>query len=398
MPRIRIGALALLVALSSGGCGGHGEFVITWSFSDGEITSAGDCSSRGVERVVITFENDQGGTVKQFVFNCGQASSRIRSVATGTYSVRVQAFGPAGLPFEDPATGEPALLEYLTDFQITDNGAVTEGTVVFTPNPPCADFVDNDGDGLVDAADPGCLDKNGDYDPDPNRGEEDEVGPGQLSLTWQINGGRDTCSEVQPAGATTTSVLVDGLETGRFDCADGTGTFSLSSGGHTVALQLLDESDDVLATTPTRDITVLQDLTTEEDFDVLPADFDPPQTGELEVGFWWITAGKGCNDASPVVAEQSLRLVDDNDQVVDATTLAGDPVDGTRGQCTDIQQSEALNLDLPVGTYTLTVVGYVPGAVACWQQLDEPLQVDIGPNPPYALVIPQTDASGLCAP
>jgi hypothetical protein len=397
-PRALFASLLLIATSLGGGCEGHGEFRITWRFADGDVTSAGDCSRRGVERVVITFENDRGGTVKRFEFPCGRGDSKVRTVPEGTYQVRVQAFGPSGLPFTDPETGETALIHFLTGFQVTDDDGVTEQQVVFTPNPPCADFVDNDGDGLVDAADPGCLDKDGDYDPDPARGEEDDQGPGVLAVSWQINQGRDGCDEVQPAGAPGASVVVDGLEAARFDCVAGSGELTLAAGPHSVALRLLDPDEQVLATTPSRDITLIQDTTETLEFDVAPADFDSPQTGELRLTLEWGSAGQSCGDASPMVADQSLLLLDEADQVVDATLVGGQTLDDTAGQCVDASTIQRVDGLLPVGDYFLSVTGYEAGGAGCWQLPELAVRVDIGPNPLWELVVPTVDATGACAP
>lgn len=391
-------ALAAGLALTLLGCEGHGEARISWSFTDGPVQGAADCSRRGVAKVVITFEDAGGSPVRTFELPCGPGHSGERTVPEGTYQVRVQAFGPSGLPFRDPETGELTLVEIIPDFVVKDRDKVSEGAVVFTPNPPCADGVDNDHDGLVDADDPGCLDKNGDYDPSPLRTEDDDVGPGTLAVSWTVNGGRDTCAEVQPAGAATVAVLVDGLESGLYSCADGSGSLGLATGDRSVSLRLLDAEGTPLAETPTQDASIVQDVTTTLAFDVGLADFDPPQTGELRLTLSWGDVDGGCGDASPIVATQALLLVDAANEVVDATTLAGDPVDGTPGQCLDPTVTQGLDAYLPAGEYTLSITGAAPNGGQCWTLADLPLRVDIGPNPVLGLVVHQTDATGLCAP
>jgi hypothetical protein len=351
-----------------------------------------------VERVVITFENDRGGTVKRFEFPCGRGDSGVRTVPEGTYQVRVQAFGPAGLPFTDPQTGETSLVQFLTGFRITDGGKVTEDSVVFSPNPACADFVDNDADGLVDAADPGCRNKDGVYDPDPARSEQDDQGPGTMAVSWRINEGRDGCDEVQPDGAPWASVVVDGLEAARFDCVAGAGELTLAAGLHEVSPQLVGPADGILAATPSRDITLIQDTTETLSFHLAPADFDPPQVGELRLTASWESAGQSCGDASPMVQQQSFTLRDAAHQVVDATLLGGQPLDGTPAACVEAGVTRAVDGMLPVGAYSLSVTGYEAGGASCWHLPGAPVQVDIGPNPVLDLVVPSLDATGACSP
>lgn len=390
------GALLLCAALAA--CEGHGEARISWSFTDGPVEGAADCSRRGVDKIVITFQDDLGVPVRIFERPCGRGDSETVTVPTGTYQVHVQAFGPSGLPFRDPFTDELTLVEILTDFVVKDRKAVTEGAVVFTPNAPCADGVDNDRDGLVDADDPGCLDKNGLYDPIPGRTEEDPQGPGTLSVSWQLNGGRDTCAEVQPTGAATAILLLGGVEAGAFPCGQGGGTLTSTPGTYAVSLRLVDADGVSLAQTPPLDATLVEDLTTSLAFDVGLEDFDPPQTGQLQLSVSWVDAGLGCADASPVVDAQSLLLEDEEGQAVTVTTLSGVPMDGTEGVCLDDSVLQGPVALLPVGRYTLSVTGTASSGGQCWALEGEPLDVDLGPNPVLFLVVPQIDASGLCAP
>lgn len=379
-------------------CEASGEFRIAWSFTDGSIQGAGDCSRRGVERVVITFSDDAGSAVRRFEIPCGRGDSGVRSVPVGTYQVRVQAFGPARLPFVDYFTGEVTLLETLTDFRIRDGGGVREGAVVFTPNPECADGVDNDGDGLVDANDPGCLDKDGQYDPIPSRTEEGGVGPGTVQVTWTLNGGRDTCAEVQPDGAAFVALMVNGLDAAVFSCDQGNGSFFMTGGIYEVALRLLDAEAHILAETGTQDATVIQDLTTALSFDVGLGDFDPPQTGQLQLTLSWVEPGMGCGDASPVVENQALVLRDADQEIVEVVDLEGYPWDGSQVMCLEPTVIQGPEVYLPAGQYTLAVAGFAPTGGQCWSLSDALLQVDLGPNPAFHLVVPQTEDTGLCAP
>ncbi len=394
---------ALVAVAPSTGCDDSGKYRVTWSFSDldGEIDSAADCSRRGVERVVVTLENPTtGAVVKTNVLPCRNGDSGKLSVKRGTYRVRVQAYGGSDQPFLDPVTGEESLVEIAEgELRVTDSG-VAEASVVLTPNPRCADGVDNDGDGLVDAADPGCRDKNGDYLPTWDT-EDDDVQNATLAVTWSIHG-NTSCDAIQPDGAVQASLLVDNLQVGLYPCGDLAGDVPLLPGDHTVAMQLLDASNIVLATTPVQDASLVQALTTDLVFDFSLDTFDPPQTGELSFRLSWVAPGQTCTDASPMIAEQTLWLRDADGVTVDALTLSGSTVDNTAaavGQCVDATELQGLTTYIPTGDYTLSITGLTGVGAECWDATDIALTVGIGPAAgPYELVVPQTDATGLCAP
>ena len=391
-------ALLVCAGLALAACEGHGEARISWSFTDGPVSGAADCSRRGVGKIVITFQDDLGAAVRTFERPCGSGSSGSLTVPEGTYQVHVQAFGPSGLPFRDPFTDELTMVELLTDFQVKDKKTASEGAVVFTPNPQCADGVDNDHDGLVDADDPGCLDKNGEWDPIPSRTEEDPTNPGTLDVTWLLNGGRDLCSEVQPTGAATAIVLLGGVEAGAFPCDLGQGSLTFTPGTYAASLRLTDADGQPLALAESQDATLVQDQSSSLSFDFGLEDFDPPQTGQLQLRIHWVDVGLGCGDASPMVEGQALVLRDQSDQVVSVATLSGVPWDGTSGLCLDETVLQGPAAFLPAGLYTLSVTGVATTGGQCWSLADEPLWVDLGPNPLHELVVPQTDATGLCAP
>ncbi len=395
-------AVALFAVALSAGCDSTGSYHVTWSFSgsDGEITSAADCSRRGVDRVVITLVSlTTGLDVKSSVHPCHEAGSGNLSVDEGTYLVRVQAYGGSDQPFLDPVTGEDALVETVAELQVSGSG-VAEASVVFTPNPQCADGVDNDADGLVDAADPGCRNKDGDYDPTSDDEVNDDTNA-TLAVTWSIHG--DTpCDALQPDGAVGASLLVDGLEVGLYSCDDLLGQVPLIPGDHTVAMQLVDASAIVLATTPAQDASLVGGLPTNLAFAFTLDTFDPPQTGELSFQISWVSAGQTCSDASPMVADQSLWLRDSDGVTVDAMTWAGTTVDNTAAavdQCLDATEIQGLTTYIPAGDYTLDISGFTSGGASCWDATSIDVTVGIGPSAaPLDLLVPQTDATGLCAP
>ena len=82
-------------------------------------------------------------------------------------------------------------------------------------------------------------------------------------------------------------------------------------------------------------------------------------------------------------------------------TRAGTSVDNTatsEGTCIEATVLQGLTTYLPAGTYTLTVTGFEPASSACWDATFPDLEVGLGPNAPFDLVVPQTDATGTCAP
>ena len=60
----------------------------------------------------------------------------------------------------------------------TPAGFIAQPPVIPPPPPQCSDQVDNDGDGAIDAADPGCL-------PGPTDNNEGDETPGDLVLCGQ---------------------------------------------------------------------------------------------------------------------------------------------------------------------------------------------------------------------
>jgi len=50
---------------------------------------------------------------------------------------------------------------------VPSEGTTATDPVTLAPNPACADGVDNDGDGLVDLADPDCADALGESEAPP---------------------------------------------------------------------------------------------------------------------------------------------------------------------------------------------------------------------------------------
>jgi len=84
--------------------------------------------------------------------------NEVAVTATGAAvnALHVTVLGGIGVPATTP------LLD------LTVGHAQVGGLTCPPPVPQCSDGVDNDGDGLIDAKDPGCQDANGKYDPNKN--------------------------------------------------------------------------------------------------------------------------------------------------------------------------------------------------------------------------------------
>ncbi len=89
----------------------------------------------------------------------GQATVQIRANSAGstTITVELRCRGFGGI-FGGTCPEEEVTISRDSISKIVSGGA----------EPQCSDDVDNDGDGLVDAADPGCRDRQGNYNPNDN--------------------------------------------------------------------------------------------------------------------------------------------------------------------------------------------------------------------------------------
>jgi hypothetical protein len=397
---VRIHHAVVLAALLGVGCEAKGDYRVSWTIDGAPVESALDCSSHGIDRIEVSMTRLSDGLQRKTVHACSAGSTGTQSAGEGTWEVTVKAFGPNGAEFIDPVTGEVALEVNIAELAVSDDGNRTEGSVDLIPNPQCSDGVDNDADGLVDALDPGCRDKNGEYLPAWDT-ELDEDRPGYLAVTWEINGG-ESCDDLQATGSATVLMVVDDTVVGLFPCADASGMVPLTSGEHEVALQLVGGADaTTIAVTETQSASIVQEIESTLDFAFGLETFLEPPTGELSFRLSWIAAGQTCTDASPMVAEQSLWLQDDAGLTVEGTTLVGTSVDGTAaavGQCIDASELQGLADYVPAGSYTLLVSGFTTDGTSCWDATFADITVGIGPNAPIELVVPQTDATGPCAP
>jgi hypothetical protein len=155
MRRLR-GSFALgVLACALAGCGSKGSYRIHWTFPDG-MDAASGCGFHGVDAIRITGA-DSSGDGEDITAVC-TAGSLVNSVATGTWAFAIHSLDVTGQlihPLTEPddrtdKNGAPMIT--INDGQLTD----IQPPLVVQPRPQCSDGVDNDGDGLVDLADPDC--------------------------------------------------------------------------------------------------------------------------------------------------------------------------------------------------------------------------------------------------
>lgn len=142
--------LVLLGILSGAACKQDGLVEVTWDFQGTEPAASG-CGQHGVDSVLIG-GSEQGGDGVGLVALC-TPGVRQMSVSPGTWSFQLSMLDFQGVPLTpaDPDAPAPTATTVVT----TD----APGTVNIHLYPPsaCADGVDNDHDGRVDAADPDCV-------------------------------------------------------------------------------------------------------------------------------------------------------------------------------------------------------------------------------------------------
>lgn len=143
--------LAVLAAALAGvACSQDGAVDVTWDFQGTEPASSG-CGQHGVDSVVIS-GMESGGDGLRVVTLCTPGSDRV-SVAPGTWTMQVSmldAQGAAVAPADDTAP-------LPRDTVVVGTDAPAALNVHLYPPSSCADGVDNDHDGRVDAADPDCA-------------------------------------------------------------------------------------------------------------------------------------------------------------------------------------------------------------------------------------------------
>jgi hypothetical protein len=150
-----IASLFLLV-----GCGEKGTYELSWTIGCGDtespdciIRSAADCSSRGldsVEVIVLPVSEETRAIFPCFSPIWGPKGEG-PGLETGEYDLSIFGITPGGQRLVGPLSLKAT---------IPEQGAI-KLQIDFPVPPQCADGVDNDDDGLVDAMDHGCSQSQG---------------------------------------------------------------------------------------------------------------------------------------------------------------------------------------------------------------------------------------------
>jgi hypothetical protein len=153
--RIALFVLGLAALAGSAGCGPNGSYTLLWSI-DGETRSdAYGCSSHGVDGVQVqALHASTGEPADLVVFPCAPHSG-VHKIGAGDYLLQITPLNARGERLIDPRTGV-AMAAVEVSATVPGDGTIVLEPVTLVPNPACSDGVDNDGDGLVDLADPDC--------------------------------------------------------------------------------------------------------------------------------------------------------------------------------------------------------------------------------------------------
>ncbi len=145
---------ALLLGAGLAACGEEGSYRLSWSLESGPIESARDCTGHGIGTIRVT-AFDAGGGKRVAEFHCWPPEAEGPGLPDGTYDLQVEALRLDGGSFEDPITGQHYGVAWVRGLEVV-SGRKTPAEVILPVPPGCLDGVDNDEDGLVDAADPDC--------------------------------------------------------------------------------------------------------------------------------------------------------------------------------------------------------------------------------------------------
>ena len=143
-----------LVAVGVPACGEEGSYVLRWKLDGETIRTARDCTARGVGSIRVT-AYDSAGAKWVRTYPCFPPEHRGPDLPDGTYDLQVEGLGLDGQTFVDPDSGTQYASAWVRGVRV-EAGKETPAQVDLTSPPACLDGVDNDGDGLPDAADPGC--------------------------------------------------------------------------------------------------------------------------------------------------------------------------------------------------------------------------------------------------
>ncbi len=155
VPTLLAFSMLWTAVLASSGCDDQGRYRLTWTFDGQQVSTAEDCSRRGVDLVRITAYDQAGAKKGSQVVRCYPASRKGPELDPGTYDLQVEGIRFDGNPFFHPGTDQQLVMAWVRGLQI-EKGGVTDLSVDLAAAPECMDGVDNDADGLADSTDPGC--------------------------------------------------------------------------------------------------------------------------------------------------------------------------------------------------------------------------------------------------
>lgn len=158
MERSWLRMLCLAGGFLAVGCTNYGSYTVAWEFVGGNADSASaDCGMHGVDsiRVIGTSSEGDGENVAA-VCPAGQLT---HSVPVGTWTFTVHQLDVRGrlIDMMDANDDPVAPMAGAVVKEDGDPVLLDPSPVVLTPRPVCADGVDNDRDGRVDADDPACV-------------------------------------------------------------------------------------------------------------------------------------------------------------------------------------------------------------------------------------------------
>jgi hypothetical protein len=149
--------LVLAALGGSAGCGPNGSFTLSWAIAGETRSDAFGCSSHGIDGIQVQALHASSREPSDLVvFPCAPHFAE-HKLDSGDYVLQVTPINARGQRLTDPRTGV-AVAPVEVAATVPADGTVMLDPVTLTPNPACADGVDNDRDGLVDLADPDCGD------------------------------------------------------------------------------------------------------------------------------------------------------------------------------------------------------------------------------------------------
>jgi hypothetical protein len=154
MGRSWLRVLCLVGGFSAAGCTDYGTYTAHWQFGGSIENVSTDCGFHGVDSIRVIGTSTKGDhTDVTALCPPGELSS---SVPVGTWTFAIHQIDVRGVPI-DPKDGNGDLMPPMVGAAISNGDAVDLDLVMLTPRSVCADGIDNDRDGRVDADDPDCV-------------------------------------------------------------------------------------------------------------------------------------------------------------------------------------------------------------------------------------------------